>query len=181
MKTYYLKLFAVAMAAQLSCQLTAQIMTKNAPTYPVTRQDPSVSDDYHGTKVADPYRWLEDDNAAETKDWVKKQNEVTFGYLEKIPFREAVKTKLTTLWNYEKLVRRSKKVTNIIFIATLVCKINPFCTFKTTSKRPPQYFSIQMTCRKKERWLWARWRSTKRAIWRRISWLKRVRIGKRFT
>ena len=77
-------------------------MTKNAPTYPTTRQDPSVSDDYHGTKVTDPYRWLEDDNAAETKDWVKKQNEVTFGYLEKIPFREAVKTKLTTLWNYEK-------------------------------------------------------------------------------
>ncbi|MDZ7876972.1 MAG: prolyl oligopeptidase family serine peptidase [Saprospiraceae bacterium] len=77
-------------------------MTKNAPTYPATRQDPSVSDDYHGTKVTDPYRWLEDDNANETKDWVKKQNELTFGYLEKIPFREAIKFKLTKLWDFEK-------------------------------------------------------------------------------
>ena len=97
-----LKTIALVIAAHFSFQLTAQIMTKNAPTYPATRKDPSVSDDYHGTKVADPYRWLEDDNAAETKEWVKKQNEVTFGYLEKIPFREAIKSKLTTLWNYEK-------------------------------------------------------------------------------
>ena len=102
MKNKVLKTIALVIAAHFSFQLTAQIMTKNAPTYPSTRKDPSVSDDYHGTKVADPYRWLEDDNAAETKEWVKKQNEVTFGYLEKIPFREAVKSKLTTLWNYEK-------------------------------------------------------------------------------
>lgn len=102
MKNNVLTTSVLIVAAHFSFQLTAQIMTKNAPTYPTTRQDPSVSDDYHGTKVTDPYRWLEDDNAAETKDWVKKQNEVTFGYLEKIPFREAVKTKLTTLWNYEK-------------------------------------------------------------------------------
>jgi prolyl oligopeptidase len=83
-------------------QISAQIMTKNALTYPVTRQDPSVSDDYHGTKVTDPYRWLEDDNATETKDWVKKQNEVTFAYLEKIPFRETIKSKMTKLWDFEK-------------------------------------------------------------------------------
>ena len=102
MKNTVLSTIALIVATHFSYQLSAQIMTKSAPTYPTTRQDPSVSDDYHGTKVSDPYRWLEDDNAAETKDWVKKQNEVTFGYLEKIPFREAVKTKLTTLWNYEK-------------------------------------------------------------------------------
>ena len=84
MKNKVLKTIALVIAAHFSFQLTAQIMTKNAPTYPATRKDPSVSDDYHGTKVADPYRWLEDDNAAETKEWVKKQNEVTFGYLEKI-------------------------------------------------------------------------------------------------
>jgi prolyl oligopeptidase len=77
-------------------------MIKNKATYPETRKDPSVIDDYHGTKVADPYRWLEDDNAAETKEWVKKQNEVTFGYLEKIPFRPLVKDRLEKLWNYEK-------------------------------------------------------------------------------
>jgi len=55
--------------------------------YPETRQDPKVIDDYHGTKVADPYRWLEDDNSEETKAWVKAQNEVTFGYLNKLPKR----------------------------------------------------------------------------------------------
>ena len=71
-------------------------------TYPNTRKDPSVSDDYFGTKVADPYRWLEDDNSDETKDWVKKQNEVTFGYLNQIPFRSIIKNRLEKKWNYEK-------------------------------------------------------------------------------
>jgi prolyl oligopeptidase len=86
----------------LSTQLNAQIMVKTTTTYPETRQDPSVVDDYHGTKVADPYRWLEDDNSAETKDWVKRQNELTFGYLDKIPFRNAIKERMTKMWNYER-------------------------------------------------------------------------------
>ena len=59
-------------------------------------------DDYHGTKVADPYRWLEDDNSARTKEWVEAENKVTFGYLEKIPQREAIRHRLTELWNYER-------------------------------------------------------------------------------
>ena len=61
--------------------------------YPVTRKSDQV-DDYHGTKVADPYRWLEDDNAAETLAWVKAENEVTFDYLNKIPYRAQVKHRL---------------------------------------------------------------------------------------
>ena len=69
--------------------------------YPVSKQD-SIVDDYHGTKVNDPYRWLENDNAEDTKAWVKTQNEVTFGYLEKIPFRKSIKDRLEKLWNYEK-------------------------------------------------------------------------------
>jgi prolyl oligopeptidase len=80
----------------------AQIMLKNKPSYPTTRQDPSVIDNYHGTKVADPYRWLEDDNSVETKDWVKQQNEVTYSYLDKIPYRQATKDRIEKLWNYEK-------------------------------------------------------------------------------
>ncbi len=71
-------------------------------TYPVTRMDTSVVDDYFGTKVSDPYRWLEDDNSEETKAWVKAQNQVTFGYLEQIPFRKTALDRLTKLWNFEK-------------------------------------------------------------------------------
>ncbi len=61
-----------------------------------------VVDNYHGTEVADPYRWLEDANSAETAAWVKAENEVTFDYLSKIPYRDAVRQRLTELWNYPK-------------------------------------------------------------------------------
>jgi len=70
-------------------------------TYPETAKG-DVVDDYFGTKVADPYRWLEDDNAPEVKEWVKEQNRVTFGYLEQIPFREKIRERLTELYDYPK-------------------------------------------------------------------------------
>lgn len=69
--------------------------------YPVTQKTDSV-DDYHGVKIADPYRWLEDDHSEATGAWVKEQNAVTNAYLEKIPFRDAIKKRLSTLWNYPK-------------------------------------------------------------------------------
>jgi prolyl oligopeptidase len=69
--------------------------------YPQTRKGDQV-DDYHGTKVADPYRWLEDDNSAETAKWVEAENKVTFGYLERIPYRAQVKQRLEQLYNYPK-------------------------------------------------------------------------------
>jgi len=79
--------------------------TENSSTaklnYPLTRKT-NVVDDYHGVKVADPYRWLEDDNSPETKAWVQAENKVTFGYLERIPERLAIKERLTKLWNYER-------------------------------------------------------------------------------
>ena len=68
-------------------------------TYPATRKVDQV-DDYHGTLVPDPFRWLEDDSSAETKDWVDAQNRVTFGYLDRIPYRDALRARLTTLVNY---------------------------------------------------------------------------------
>ena len=58
--------------------------------YPQTKKI-DHSDNYHGTAVADPYRWLENDTSAETKEWVEAQNKFTFGYLENIPFREQMK------------------------------------------------------------------------------------------
>jgi prolyl oligopeptidase len=59
-------------------------------------------DDYHGTKVADPYRWLEDPDSAQTQAWVKAQNELTFDYLSQIPARNEIRERITQLWNYEK-------------------------------------------------------------------------------
>jgi prolyl oligopeptidase len=70
-------------------------------TYPVTRQD-TISDDYFGTLIQDPYRWLEDDNSAETKEWVKQQNVVTNGYLSQIPFREKIRERLSKIINFER-------------------------------------------------------------------------------
>jgi prolyl oligopeptidase len=69
--------------------------------YPTTRATNQV-DVYHGVAVADPYRWLEDDNSAETKAWVEAQNKVTFDYLKKIPQRDAIRKRLKQLWNFER-------------------------------------------------------------------------------
>lgn len=70
--------------------------------YPKTRQV-EHSDLYHGVTVSDPYRWLEDDNSAETKEWVKAQNQVSFGYLESLPLRETFKKRIEQLSDYEKI------------------------------------------------------------------------------
>ena len=83
-------------------------------TYPLTAQDgagvlsypkpKSVEqvDDYHGVKVADPYRWLEDTDSADTHAWVEAENKVTFGYLEQIPYRKAIRDRMMKLWNFER-------------------------------------------------------------------------------
>ena len=76
--------------------------------YPLTVTG-NTADTYFGTVVPDPYRWLEDDLSDETAYWVKEQNKVTFEYLEKIPFREEIKNRLTMMWNYEKYTIPNKK------------------------------------------------------------------------
>lgn len=70
-------------------------------TYPLTKTVDQI-DVYHGQKVSDPYRWLEDLDGPETREWIEAQNELTYGYLEEIPFRGAVRDRLEELWNYEK-------------------------------------------------------------------------------
>ncbi len=87
---------AAAAGLLLSCASTSPRVH-----YPVTRATNQV-DVYHGVSIADPYRWLEDDNSAETKAWVEAQNKVTFAYLAGIPQREALQQRLTRLWNYER-------------------------------------------------------------------------------
>lgn len=82
--------------------------------YPETRKVDHV-DTYHGVQVADPYRWLEDDNSADTAKWVEEQNKVTFGYLETIPYREKLKARLEALYNYPKISAPSRKQNYYIF------------------------------------------------------------------
>lgn len=76
--------------------------------YPQTKKVDTVND-YFGTKIADPYRWLEDNNSEETKQWVEAENKVTYDYLSKIPFRQQIKDRLTQVWNFEKCTAPSKK------------------------------------------------------------------------
>jgi len=70
--------------------------------YPVTAKVDTI-DHYFGKAVADPYRWLENDTTKQTAEWVKAQNEITFGYLKNIPYRDKIKKRLETLFNYERL------------------------------------------------------------------------------
>jgi len=70
-------------------------------TYPHAKTVDQV-DDYHGTKVSDPYRWLEDTDAADTREWIDAENKLTFHYLEQIPYRQAIHDRLKTLWNFER-------------------------------------------------------------------------------
>ena len=95
------KLALGLLAATSAADATAQQGTKMA--YPETRMVDQV-DDYHGQSVKDPYRWLEDDvrESEDVADWVKRQNEVTFGYLKQLPVRERIENRLTKLWDYEK-------------------------------------------------------------------------------
>ena len=100
MKQNYLGITALATVAVLSsCQQKETAMTL---TYPETKKE-VVRDTFFEQVVEDPYRWLEDDRSEETADWVKRQNEVTFGYLDQIPYRKDLKDRLTKIWNYEKV------------------------------------------------------------------------------
>ena len=85
-----------------ACKTEETKKEKIAVNYIETKKVDTV-DTYFGTEVQDPYRWLEDDRSPETEAWVKNVNEVTFDYLDKIPFREELKERLTKLWNYEKV------------------------------------------------------------------------------
>lgn len=86
----------------MACKESKNTKRDITVNYPETTKTPVV-DDYFGTKITDNYRWLEDDKSKETEAWVKAENEVTFDYLDKIPYREQLKNRLSELWNYEKL------------------------------------------------------------------------------
>ena len=92
--------FNVRVGAQNSNKGSSANMVKTFD-YPPARKADQV-DDYHGVKVADPYRWLEDLDSEETRGWVEAENKLTFSFLNSIPARSNIKDRLTKLWNYEK-------------------------------------------------------------------------------
>lgn len=98
-----LKAFGLLAATAILAACNQQEKDIMVIEYPDTRKDSAVADTYFGTVVKDPYRWLEDDRSEETAEWVKAQNEVTFDYLDQIPYRSELKEKLTHLWDYPKL------------------------------------------------------------------------------
>ena len=83
--------------------------------YPEAFRDETVVDEYFGTEVADPYRWLENDTSAETNAWVEAERKVTDDYLSHIPFRGAIKERLTQLMNYERYSVPSKRFGRYVF------------------------------------------------------------------
>jgi prolyl oligopeptidase len=94
--------FMVLSIFAITCQNIEKVDRSIEVDYPATKKVDTIRN-YFGTQVSDPYSWLEDDRSEDTESWVKSQNQVTFGYLDKIPYREELKTRLEKLWNYEKI------------------------------------------------------------------------------
>src|ERR671913_1437105 len=90
---------AVALAVLVALQ--AGVLTQKLQ-YPASHKA-DVVDNYFGTKVADPYRWMEDLNSPELKQWIDAENALAFGYLNALPQRDALKARITELWNYPKV------------------------------------------------------------------------------
>jgi prolyl oligopeptidase len=99
-------LIAPALFLLAACNSRAKV--EQTFQYPVAPKVDSV-DEYFGTKVADPYRWMENDTAKATANWAKSENEITFGFLNKIPYRDSIKKRLEALYNYERLTAPFKE------------------------------------------------------------------------
>lgn len=96
----YSKIILLAAAAVVVSCATKPMM--NNKKYPEAKKT-DHTDTYFNTKIGDPYRWLEDDQSADTKEWVRREVDFTNGYLSKIPFREEIRNQLRAIWNYEKI------------------------------------------------------------------------------
>jgi prolyl oligopeptidase len=124
----------IIMAILISCNGPV----KKKIEYPLTKKV-DVIDSYFGTKVPDPYRWLEDDKSAETAAWVKEQNKVSFGYLEAIPFREQIKSRLEKMWNYEKYTAPQKEGAYTYFSRNNGLQ-NQFVIYRQKNNSDPEVF-----------------------------------------
>ena len=118
----------------------AQHTSPNTKTmsYPKTNKI-DISDTYFGTTVKDPYRWLEDDRSTETKAWVEAENLVTQNYLNRIPYRAAIKSRLETLWNYEKFTAPFKEGEYTYFYKNDGLQ-NQYVLYRQKDKSKPEVF-----------------------------------------
>jgi prolyl oligopeptidase len=116
MRTIPLFALPVALLALQACGEGEPTATVEKMTYPETRRDSTAGDSLHGTWIADPYRWLENDTSAETADWVKRQNALTQAHLAKISYRDAIAKRYEELYNFPK-VGSPYKVGELYFIS----------------------------------------------------------------
>lgn len=142
-KPYLLTLFAGLIMA---CQNTTTI------NYPTTAKKP-VTDRYFEVDVEDPYRWLEDDNSEETADWVAAQNDVTFDYLDKIPYREQLKNRIEQLWNYEKVTAPYQEGDYTYYRKNSGVQ-NQYVVYRQKEGEPKKYFWTPILSLKTEPPLW---------------------------
>ncbi len=124
----------ILMSILISCNQPV----KKTIEYPVTKKG-EVVDDYFGTRVPDPYRWLENDMSPETAEWVSAENKVTFGYLEKIPYRNEIKTRLEKMWNFEKYTAPVKEGEYTYFSKNDGLQ-NQFVLYRQKDKGEPEVF-----------------------------------------
>lgn len=127
----------------LTTVLMAILISCNGPEkkkieYPVTKKG-DVIDSYFGTQVPDPYRWLENDKSEETSAWVKEQNKITFAYLEAIPYREDIKSRLMKMWNYEKYTAPQKEGAYTYFSRNNGLQ-NQFVIYRQKNNSEPEVF-----------------------------------------
>lgn len=103
MKKLYTIVVTTIILSSCGSKNNLSVEVKDIPvTYPKTKKDTSIVDNYFGSLIKDPYRWLENDTSEETKSWVEAQNKVTFGYLNEISYRSSIKKRLTEIWNFPK-------------------------------------------------------------------------------
>lgn len=129
-----LTLSIIVIVVLISCKETV----KNKVVYPFTKKG-DVVDTYFGTKVPDPYHWLENDRSDETAAWVKDENKVTFAYLEKIPYRDEIKARLQKMWNYEKYTAPQKEGEYIYFSKNNGLQ-NQFVIYRQKDNGEPELF-----------------------------------------
>jgi prolyl oligopeptidase len=107
---------AVTLAASPAAPVPPAVQEDRAPLrYPATRRG-DVVDDFFGTKVADPYRWLEDPDSPETQAWVRAENEVTQAWLAAVPERTAIRERLTRLTDFERFTEGRRRGGRVFFL-----------------------------------------------------------------